>query len=267
MIILSIACLALNCPQIDYRQELIACATAELLAVPGFRMESTSNIRGEDFEIDGRRHSDYARLSIRLLKLDRESDSPRFWDRLMPQLVYTKSYAGFSEFPIGTNTRRYASGGGNGLDTYEGTYFVQIQTAYKGSGARGNVTWNATDREGDKVACEGLARRCLARLQNLDARTASNVTVGAASLPSVQGSRGDRLVPLSAYCAARNVALSVNQRQGTASFTANGRLVVVPLAAHRIKAGSQWYDSNDISILRNGQWYVPLTAIEGAYHG
>ena len=127
-----------------------------------------------------------------------------------------------------------------------------------------NLNRRALDREADKVACEGIVRRTLARLRGLDAQQRTNIIIGSVSVPAFTGACGDVLVDLQAYCQARNFALNVSARGGTASFQSGTRLVIVPLAARKVKGGSRWYDSQDISIIRNERWFVSLNALNTA---
>lgn len=254
-------------PRADMLADMATVANSEASSERSFLVEGhpTENDSGLNAFVSARRSADGADLWIRLLKLADDTKASRFWRFTVSSSP--DATTAFTNLPIGSEMRRHAGRGSASKDAFDGTFFVFVQITYRGSGTRGNVQWQTVDREGDKVACEGLARRCLARLRNLEAQSAGNVQVGTTSVPSAMGPRGDRLVQLTTYCTARGVTLSVNARQGTASFSAHGVQVIVPLAAKRIKAGSEWYDSNDISIIRNAHWFVPLTAIENAYRG
>jgi hypothetical protein len=72
------------------------------------------------------------------------------------------------------------------------------------------------------------------------------------------------LVDLDSYCQAYNLQLSTNHLLGTASFTAGGEQVIIPLAAKNIKDGARWIETTDISVIKDGKWYVSIAALQDA---
>jgi hypothetical protein len=40
--------------------------------------------------------------------------------------------------------------------------------------------------------------------------------------------------------------------------------VIIPLAAREIKDGPRWIETNDISLIKNGKWYVSYAALQEA---
>jgi hypothetical protein len=92
------------------------------------------------------------------------------------------------------------------------------------------------------------------------ATPSTGLQVAGSTIATVLGPRGERLVDFAAYCAALNLTPQWNQRLGTASFGT----VIVPLAAKGIKSGSRWIDSDDISLVHGGKWFVSFEALEAA---
>jgi hypothetical protein len=91
-----------------------------------------------------------------------------------------------------------------------------------------------------------------------------NTTLNGIAVAQANGPRGERLVDLTRYCQAYNLALNTNQVLGTASFMAGGEQVIIPLAAKRVKDGARWIDTTDISLIKDGKWYVSYAALEEA---
>lgn len=265
MISYAIALLSLT--QINYMQELQNCEKTELRKVPEFVLEDVYKLEeGWPAIVTARRSADGASLTFQFYKVEVGQEA-QLWQNLRPAAIYREPYLAFSDLPIGESTRRTASPGAASITTYDNTFLVDVVVAYRGTRKDGKLRWLSQDPEGDKVMVEGLARRCLARLRNLDAKSAASTRIGSSDVPSAIGANGDRLVELDGYAKARGVELSVNERQGTAAFKVRGVQVIIPLAARSIKAGPEWYASKDISIIRNERWYVPLAALEKAYKG
>jgi hypothetical protein len=213
------------------------------------------------------RQSDGASLWIELIRIADETRAAAHWDGMPRQLVNREPLLAYSGLSIGACTRRYTSANAASIECYDGKFLVIVRIHYRGRSTRPADGYNSADPAGDRIACEGIARRVLARARGLEAVAATTVTVGSASVPALTGSRGDVLVELRSYCLARGLSLTMNARQSTASFQSGSRTVIVPLAANRIKGGSAWYSSQDISVMRNGQWYVPLNALSSACQG
>ena len=151
-----------------------------------------------------------------------------------------------------------------GVSTYAmlDSVVVTIKIAYSGTGPRGNVTWNNSDPEGDKVLVEGLARNGLAKTFGRRLSPAPNQVVNGIAITNCKrNSDGVIMVPLGQWAAARGISLSQNERLGTFSFTFSGRAYIVPLAAKQIKAGGSWEDLAAPVLKANDSAYVPLSSM------
>ncbi|MGI8922566.1 MAG: hypothetical protein ACR2HJ_00765 [Fimbriimonadales bacterium] len=90
------------------------------------------------------------------------------------------------------------------------------------------------------------------------------MNIGGTQVGSVNGPGGERLFDPVRYCQALNPELSTNDLLGTASFTSGGELVVIPLAAKKLKDGGRWIQTTDISLVKNGKWYVSYAGLQDA---
>ncbi len=250
-------------PQSTYLIDVKLIARSELAVERAFeyKRSTADNDTGLTVDVFARRASDNASMSILIRKVPQDSMAPEFWVSTGPSTGYQDRKAAFSDYPVGAGTRRTAGSGGMTIDTYDGTFFVNVQILYRGSGARGNVEWLSSDREGDKTACEGIARRTLARLRALETTSSTSTRVGLENVLCLSGPRGETLANIDGFCRGRGWALRVNARQGICAFTAGSRDVIVPLAAKGIKVGSQWVETRDISVSKDGLWYVSLEAL------
>ncbi|MDQ2985270.1 MAG: hypothetical protein M3R13_00945 [Armatimonadota bacterium] len=180
------------------------------------------------------------------------------WEMAAPNLASPPTSSLLSGLPCGERVR--VSGGrmGTMMQAMDGIYLVRSHVGYR----QGEPA--AEQRTADNRIIEGLIRRALARCRGLQAQTASNMNVGGVSVGSVTGPRGERLVDLARYCQALNLQLLTNGPLGTASFSSGGEMVIVPLSAKKIKDGGRWIDSNDISLVKDGKWYVSYAALQDA---
>lgn len=239
----------------------------ELLIAPGFVLRGVSSIpRPSSFIINGSsaRQSDGASILLDAKKIKETIDPAIYWVSTGPAAISSEPALGFSDLPIGQQARRGAGGGAATLSAYDGRVFVDARVVYRGRPANGEPEWISSDPNGDKTICEGLTRRTLARVRGLKAQITTNVSVAGSAVGAVNGPRGERLVDLQHYCQALNLQLSTNGNLGTASFTAGGEQVVIPLAAKKIKDGARWIDTNDISLIKDGKWYVSYAALQEA---
>lgn len=260
-----VAFLALGFPQEPLEAQ--ALVRNELSSVSAYTLRGTG-IRDSNgaFSANGRaiRESDGASLSVDIRRIRDGSDPVLNWVGSGPSLASNEPSLAFSGLPIGTDSRRSISNGAIGLDTYDGPIFVDVVVSYRGRPTGGEPDWLRSDPEGDLIRCEGVTRRLLARIRGLKAVNAANLTVAGSPVGSVRGPRGERLVDLVRYCQALNISLNTNAEMGTASFTYGGELVIIPLAAKKIKAGARWIDTIDISLIKDGKWYVSYAALQDA---
>lgn len=188
-------------------------------------------------------------------KVRTEQLADRLWADLRPSVRTTEPETGFSGLPIGSKTRRIQGRGAIALHAIDGLFATNVYINFPSPPAT---------LESDKELVEGLTRRTLARCRGLQAQAASNMNVGGASVSSITGPRGERLVDLVRYCQALNLQLSTNGPLGTASFSSGGEMVIVPLSAKKIKDGGRWIESLDISLIKDGKWYVSYAALQEA---
>ncbi len=260
-----IALLTLGLPQQQAQAQLTV--RDELSSVSTYSLRGAGGREGNGtFSVNGRaiRESDGASMAVDVRRIRDGADPAVHWVGSGPAAVSAEPSVGFSGLPLGTDCRRNSSTGAIGIDTYDGIIFVDVTVSYRGRPTGGEPEWIRTDPSGDLLRCEGVARRLLARLRGERAIGAPNLTVGGSPVGSVTGPRGERLVDLTRYCQAYNLQLSTNQVLGTASFTAGGEQVIIPLAAKSIKDGARWIDTTDISLIKEGKWFVSYAALEEA---
>jgi hypothetical protein len=194
--------------------------------------------------------------SLRLVnyKVRDQAAVDRLWRDLMPSVASTLPPTGFSGLPIGTKVRRVEDERLISLNVADGLFVTKTMLVYA----------PLANQTADKDMVEGLTRRTLARCRGLQASAAAPMTIGQTSVGSITGSGGDRMVDLQRYAQALGLQLATNHVRGTATFSSGGEMVIIPLAAKKIKDGSRWIDTNDISVMKDGKWYVSYAALQEA---
>lgn len=170
----------------------------------------------------------------------------------------------FSGLPLGHNVHKADGRGGMGFTSRAGLYTVQISISAYQSLPGNPPTFSIDDRESDQQLIEGLTRFALAAANGLDSHVAEPLNVAGTQVSTVTGTAGGRLANLRQYCQAKGVTVDIDSRASKATFTFQGRLVTIPLAATKISAGQTWIESDDISILRAGEWFVSYAALQSA---
>jgi hypothetical protein len=221
-----------------------------------------------DAGLSAHRESDGAELYVRLFRASDEATMTRGWARWIPQTGYAGPHVGFSGLPIGMDVRQFPSARSVSVEATDGAFSIEVRVSFIKRPRPQNDYVDPSADPDEKIACEGMARRILARARGLESRSSVVTVVGSTSVATLIGARGDTLVDLQGYCRARGLALTMNARAGAASFAApNGDAVVIPLAAPKLKAGARWIESHDISVMKSGIWYVPLNALNSACQG
>ncbi len=237
-------------------QEVGEIARSEVNGAPAFVRFSAS---GDDlpdstqYVVSARRQNVHSlRLVVR--KVRTEQAAARLWADLEPSVRPTHPAVGFSGLPIGSKTRRIEGARALALQVGDGLFVAEVLLVYG----------PPSTREADKDLVEGITRRTLARCRGLQAQATAQMTVGGTAIGSITGPRGERLVDLQRYTQVLGLQLTTNQQRGTASFTSGGEMVIIPLAAKRIKDGPRWIDTSDISLIKDGKWYVSYAALQEA---
>lgn len=114
----------------------------------------------------------------------------------------------------------------------------------------------------DTEMVEGAVRNSLARLVGQELSPSGNVNISGRAVTGMMTRGGTRMAPLSGWANARGFNLTYNRRLGTCSFTANGRQIIVPLSAKKIKVGANWKDLGEPILRKNDEWYVPFDAFQ-----
>lgn len=133
----------------------------------------------------------------------------------------------------------------------------------RGSGPKGNVTWHAADRDGDRIDAEGISRRLIALVEGRWSTEAGEATFNGSRLTARRGRGGQKFVDLTRWAQAVGVTVNWNRRLGTASFTYSGRPYIVALGARSIKVGDTWREIGDTIMMRSDDWYVPVRELGG----
>ncbi|MGI8923118.1 MAG: hypothetical protein ACR2HJ_03600 [Fimbriimonadales bacterium] len=243
----------------DMYDDSRAIARTEVVSDPAFRIDRSGGDRGQDsFFYDATaRRANRNSLLLTIYKRPDETGASSVWNALTPNLRTEQSNVAFSGLPVGAAVRQNVGiRGGCSIHAIDGLFVVKAHLSY--SGSRPPEGGNADD----KIICEGVARRSLARCRGLQAQSAQNINVNGTEVGSLTGPRGERLVDLVRYCEALNLEMTTNQRLGTASFTQGGEQVIIPLAALKIKDGPRWIETQDISLIKSGKWYVSYAGLE-----
>lgn len=239
-----------------------------LQAAVGFEFKGSSHEdNGPSFTASGwsRRESDLATLSLSAQRISTRHTPEEYWTGISPALLSNEPPLGYSGFPVAENARRGGSQASSFLQAYDGRIFVKCSLSYRPYIDQGGIPrWRAADPEGDKDVCEGIARFTLAEVRGFDGQQSSPVNIGGFPIAALTGPRGERLVDLAGYCQVLELNLRTNGVLGTASFTVGGEQVIIPLAAKGIKDGPRWIETNDISLIKDGKWYVSYAALQEA---
>lgn len=259
-----IACLAMMpMQQVGDATEIVR---DELGRLPTFVLEGVSNTAGTSFLVSGRaiRRSDGASALMTVNRIRDTSDAKLYWVSTGSATGPIEPQPAFSGLPIGENAQCSSSGGASHVRAHDGPVFVKVTIHFRGQPGQTGTTWISSDPEADRIRCERLGRRTLARIRGLKAQAAGTVNLSGSTAACVTGPRGERLVDLSRYCELLGLQLSTNESLGTASFTVGGEQVIIPLAAKKIKDGARWIETTDISLIKDGKWYVSYAALQSA---
>lgn len=146
-----------------------------------------------------------------------------------------------------------------------GRFFVAAEATYRGTGTRGNVSWQRADPEGDLEVVEGAVRHAIARLVAQSFASGTDVTVHGRTVSGTLRDESNRVfVPLDGWAAARGVALTQNVRLGTVRFTVGARNLILALGTDRYKVDGEPRSLGAMLVRRGAKWYVPLGGIEQA---
>lgn len=177
--------------------------------------------------------------------------------------IYRSPNVPFSDLPLGTHVRRSESPASVSLSVRNGDTFSFVTMDRRGSGPKGNVTWHAADRDGDRIDAEGISRRLIALVEGRWSTEAGEATFNGSRLTARRGRGGQKFVDLTRWAQAVGVTVNWNRRLGTASFTYSGRPYIVALGARSIKVGDTWREIGDTIMMRSDDWYVPVRELGG----
>jgi hypothetical protein len=226
---------------------------------PRFRLEKRGGLSdpGQIFYLAKGIDDRLTRLNITVHRVP-PADLDKMWLSLSPSVGTDGVSAGFSGFSCGSKARRSGGTAGIMMHSHDGVFMVLTQLFYRGQSP------SIEARDADKQFLEGLNRRLLSKSRGLQSEDVSPMNVNGLTVASITGPRGERLVDLTRYCQVLNLQLSTNSVLGTASFTAGGEQVIIPLAAKKLKDGPRWIDTTDISLIKDGKWYVSYAALQEA---
>jgi hypothetical protein len=239
-------------------EELKKVALASFKESRGFQLKHTEIEPGlnSDVELTYRRPSDRARLRLRLFRVSSTDKANSIWNLgLAMQALYEDLPVAFSGYRIGDATRRYASGSRTALDTRLGSQFVVMTIEY---GTKLDTPINTPARAADRAFCEGVTRRAVAGLANLE------VTQARSSSSRLTGPKGETLVDLAAYVRQTGGSVKFDRQSEIAVVTKGGKEAVVPLGSSQVAAGKRVVTAEDVTVVRGGKWYVPLSALRKA---
>jgi hypothetical protein len=231
---------------------------------PGFTIESKGD-RQESSRCDLvlRRQADGASIKFNLSWARNNQVAAKSWveGRIVSTLV---NPATFSGMPLGHNLHSSSTSGGIGIYARAGVYNSHVSISAYPSAPGNPPSFTVSDREGDQQIIEGLARFSLAAANGLVAAPSEPIGVSGAQVPTLLGPEGGRLVDLQSYCLAKGTTAIIDLLAGKATTTYAGRDVLVPLGSTKVLAGQEWFESNDITVVRDGRWFVPLANLQAA---
>ncbi len=103
-------------------------------------------------------------------------------------------------------------------------------------------------------------------LGHFAARRLSNdgtVTIGGHRYSAMKASgTNTRYIDLGTWAAQNGLVVSTGQDGTLKSFTRDGKLWVIPLAAAKIKKGSNWQSLPDLVMRKDGKYFVPVVALQ-----
>lgn len=164
----------------------------------------------------------------------------------------------FSGLPLATHVQAYESEGTLRLSVRNGDTFATLILQRKGVGPRGNVTWKAADRDGDRTDVEGAMRKLIALVEGRWSSSTTDAKVNGARLAARRGRGGLTMVSLEDWAHAMGTDVTWNRRLGSATFQCQGEVYIVALGARAVKVGGDWRAFDDTVMLYGGKWYVPV---------
>ncbi len=156
-----------------------------------------------------------------------------------------------SGLPLGDDAFFHGSGREAFLSCLVGRTIVKAQMEMPRGGAP------------DLALVEGAVRYVLANLAGRGHQGRGSAKVGGVLVPTSFSSPLGRFVPLDAWSRASGRKVDYDKRRGLASFTTNnGRKVTFALGAKGYQLGAKWVPLASPVARKDGQWLVPVRALE-----
>lgn len=169
-----------------------------------------------------------------------------------------------SGMPLGHRVRRVLQSKIVNIYTHYDRWSVGLSTGYKGKMIEGRWTIQNQSLQEDWEIAESLARRVMGRLAGTDSRAGAPQQIRGRAVSSRTGIQGDVQLNLTEWAAAQGFRFNYNSETCMASFSRNGQVVILPMASNQIKIGPRWSKTEEISLLHNGEWYVPRALLDAA---
>lgn len=169
-----------------------------------------------------------------------------------------------SGLPLGEEVKCFEPGKRVRIVVSAGNWCLHIDTTYRSRLVGRALEFSNQSLAEDWVLAERLGRRLLGRLAGLESAALADSRVNGRNVNARRSAGGATLLDLTEWCSAKGIALNLNTQASMASFSANGRTIILPLASNQIKIGSNWVKADEISLLHEGKWFVPKALLDAS---
>lgn len=118
------------------------------------------------------------------------------------------------------------------------------------------------DRSADERFAEELVREALAKGASKRLSAKPNLVINGRQVSRWEAAYvREEMVDLDGWALAKNITLTRDDGKQERRFSYQGRQYVLVLAAKAIKVASEWQPMNEIVMLKDGAWVVPLAGL------
>lgn len=167
-----------------------------------------------------------------------------------------------SELPIGTSVRVSNASKTVSANIVAGSWIFGFSGARADLVDRPPTVYPTEALQQDWQLVENLARRVIGRLVARDSESAMIQRVGSANVLTRHGAQSQVQLNLREWSVAKGYVLQLNDVTSVASMTVNAKPILIPLGSNSIKVGTQWINAPEVSMLHNGEWYVPKSLLD-----
>lgn len=177
------------------------------------------------------------------------------------------SQSSISGIPLGDAYFSNTSEGARSQEAIAGRFICRIRVLYKPTRREPPVTWSAGQAEADSILLERFVREKLGKDLGASFEDFRPVIVhGTSCQDTLKSDSGVVYVRMQEWVHAYGYTVTVNPATLAMDLVGNNRNLRFVMLAKSYRKGSEWRPmlGNTYPVLRDGNWYVPLDAMEAS---